>query len=477
MALRSGKSSAAVALGFELDHPDVGSIPFRSSETLLDYDVVFWDPHWILSEYTLDYPSHWQGRPMLSKHDSALVRAETSRRKREMVDLLRVGGTLVVFANVPESVYIYTGGQEFSGTGRNRQTTNFVDSFSFGAAHPIRVALTEAQGSQMEFRGTEPFGAFWREFGADFSYRAFFEKPIGKPQVFVRRTDRAVASVARAEKGWVVYLPDLRSSDSENEQAERDLRVTSGILELIAHLRVGTGDFSLPSWAKQYTLEGELVAEAALSRADRSVERALKKQARARRALAELQQRKLLFTGTGPPLESQVRRAFESLGCVVEDGEDGRADLIVRHGEQVAVVEVKGLSKSAKEANAAQLEKWVSGYYEQEGTQPKAILVVNAFAEEVLDKRVEDPFPDQMIPYSSARAHCLMTGGQLLMASIDASKNPDDAREILDSIFGCVGVWPEYAEWAARLAAEAKAESGKGEPVARASGQSSTPGA
>lgn len=224
-----------------------------------------------------------------------------------------------------------------------------------------------------------------------------------------------------------------------------------GIVDLVSSLRQGEADYSLPAWAELYRLKGEAEAVARLAKAGESVERARKKQDAARHALAELEERKVLFTGTGPALETQARRAFERLGCEVEEGDTGRADLLIRSGDRVAVVEVKGLTKSAKESDAAQLEKWVSIHLEREGIQPKGILVVNAFVETELRDRTEASFPDQMLDYCLSRGHCLLTGGQLLKASTQASNDPVVATALVDSIFDCVGIYDRYQDWAETL--------------------------
>jgi hypothetical protein len=135
------------------------------------------------------------------------------------------------------------------------------------------------------------------------------------------------------------------------------------------------------------------------------------------------------------------------LGCKVESGPPGRADLILRWRGRTAVVEVKGLTKSAKEANAAQLEKWVSAQYEEEGEQPKGILVVNTYAKTDLKDRTRADFPDQMLPYSIARGHCLITGLQLLAARLDAELEGARRPMIVGSLFDCIGIYDRYRDW------------------------------
>jgi len=310
MANGNNSESQAIALGFELEHPDVAQTRFRSSQTLLDYEIVFWDPGWILEEYTRDFTSSYQGLPLISQHDSALIVGEVARRKREMIELLKLGGTIVIFLSRPDQIYIHTGEKQYSGTGRNRHTTAFVRHFDLAAALPISVKLVVAQGKQMEFRGSEPFGSFWRKHKDDFTYRAYMEELTGKPQVYIRRTERPVASVVKAEKGSVILLPDLRYDDDEKKQQKREEAITGSLFDLIAALRGETGDYVPPAWAKDYRLPGEDDAGEVLVKAEQSVSRALDRRAKARTNISDVEQHKLLFTGTGPALEAQVRWAL-----------------------------------------------------------------------------------------------------------------------------------------------------------------------
>lgn len=433
-----------LALGFELAHPLVASTSFRSSQTLLDYDVVFWDPAWVLNEYNVAFDSPYQGRRLLDQSDSALVRGDLSRRRREMVDLLKIGGVIVVFLCEPEQFFIYTGEKEHSGTGRNRQTTEIVTSVSLLTAFSLSLSLVGAAGRQMESRRAEPFATFWRAYGREFEYRAYVEDAPGLEQVVIRRSDRVVAATVRAEKGLVLLLPDLVVDDDEATQQNREVAVTQGILDLIRALREGSGRFVLPSWAGRYKLPLEDFVSEAVRKSEKSVERALARQAKARADLTELSQRKLLFAGSGAELESQVHRALEGIGFDVEGSERGRADLIARSDAAVLVIEVKGLTKSATEANAAQLEKWASAYYEEHGTQPKSVLVVNAYSQTELDKRTAADFPHQMLAYAEARGHCLITGLQLLGAWIAVERDPRRAEQVRRSIVECVGVYQGF---------------------------------
>lgn len=166
-----------------------------------------------------------------------------------------------------------------------------------------------------------------------------------------------------------------------------------------------------------------------------------------KKIIASLQEYKILFSGTGRALEVNVGKVLSELGFEVAEGLPGRDDLILKYKDKVAVVEVKGVSKSAAEKHAAQLEKWVSEYFSSCGVMPKGILIVNAFKDIPLADRTEDPFPSQMITYSKNRNHCLLTGIQLLGICLFCKANPDKSDEIIERLFNTDGLIMEYSDW------------------------------
>lgn len=133
--------------------------------------------------------------------------------------------------------------------------------------------------------------------------------------------------------------------------------------------------------------------------------------------MKRLDERKILFTGSGAALEHVDEKALTALGFEVESGAPGRTDRVLTFGGTPAVIEIKGKAKSAAEKDAAQLEKWVAGHHVEHEVQPKGILLVNAWRDLTLADRESRPtFPEQMLEYSTGRGHCLITGLQLLCA-------------------------------------------------------------
>jgi len=148
---------------------------------------------------------------------------------------------------------------------------------------------------------------------------------------------------------------------------------------------------------------------------------------------------------------------FQELGVKATHGEPGRDDVIVEFDGMHAVIEVKGKKGSAAESDAAQLEKWVAGFKEEKGADPKGILLVNAYCETPLAERTEPAFPHQMLKYSTQREHCLMTTTQLLGLLLEARAHSERRVDLVNSLFSTVSVYPQFADWRTFLIAPAPA--------------------
>ncbi|MBP9902178.1 MAG: hypothetical protein IT579_19455, partial [Verrucomicrobia subdivision 3 bacterium] len=99
------------------------------------------------------------------------------------------------------------------------------------------------------------------------------------------------------------------------------------------------------------------------------------------------------------------------------------------------------------EADAAQLEKWVAGFKEQNGTDPKGILLIDAYCETPLNERIEPAFPNQMLKYSTQREHCLATTTQLLGLLLEARVHPEKRVDLVNTLFSTIGVYTQFADW------------------------------
>jgi hypothetical protein len=460
---------AIISLDFRFADDRVTNAAYGSAATLLDYDIAIWNPAGLLFNYRGVGESKFQGLRRLNETGSFALPKDVVRRKTEMSELLKLGRTLVAFSPYPESWYLFTGDENRSGTGKNQQVTRIVTEMSTDDVFPYAVTLIAAAGERMRLVTGEPFASFWRECKEFFAYSAYLEKRLGATQLVIADTEHPVATIARVGDGTLILLPAfllpqapaedewaLEEEDEEElEERERDERNRRGVetafldrlLELVEALRTQEGDFALPEWTADVRLPSEEDVLSALSREQDRLDVQLAKIDEEKRRIAELQRRKLMFTGTGTALENVAEEAFKALGCEVEPGDTGRTDRVLRRGDDVAVVEIKGKTKSGAESDAAQLEKWVSEHKVNTEEDAKGILVVNTWRTTPVSDRSSPDFPDQMLPYATSRGHCLMTGLQLLGAWLDCEAHPEKRDAIFDSMRDCVGRYENYSDW------------------------------
>ena len=144
-------------------------------------------------------------------------------------------------------------------------------------------------------------------------------------------------------------------------------------------------------------------------------------------------------------LRRQTAEAFRALGLVVDDTDEGGRDLLVSHGDLTAVVETKGVKKSASGAHARQLENWVSDHPVDQG-EAKGILLINTYRETPIQERTEPRVPQDVLDYSQPRGHCLLSGLQLLGLALEAKSEPAKVDILVDELFDTAGEFARYRD-------------------------------
>ncbi len=473
------KTPKTTSIGYQFHDPRVRDISFRSSQTLLGNEVILL----YISNLHHEYSMHdlYMGRVSLTESSSVSITEDVIRRRAELKTHLESGGTLVLFLPPPDSWYVDTGQRTYSGTGKNRQATRIVSESQLLSVLPLSIKTKAAETRDLELRAGDPFASFWQAHAHRFQAAAVLEEPFGETTLVIQGTEIIAGTIAKVAKGLVILLPqDLLSyavdedEEDENEGDQEpdpdDVELLDSLFDLIRQLRATSGDYEQPEWSRQYRLPNEDVVAKGVKVASERVSRAQKQLSTAERNLALLEQRKTLFTGSGPALESLVHEALRAIGFDVEEGRPGRTDRIARYKKDVLVLEIKGLKKSAGEKDAAQLEKWVSEYQLDHGVTPKGVLVANAWRETPLADRTKAAFPSQMLPYSEARKHCLITGLQLLGAWLVVEEDPSQASSIARSIIECSGRYLDFGDWHKLLVQE------RTEPTVEATERVADPG-
>lgn len=262
-------------MGCSFNHPSVDEFDFSSATSLFDYDILIWDPN----ELVYDYPSYlkehgknYSGYPLLDESDSAGIQRDLARRKKELADFLNLGRTVVIFAPKPNKLYAYTGEKKYSGTGKSRMITNTVIDLDMEYFLPIKnIKFFGAEGSQIDFKGGEPFNLIWKPFNEYLTYRSYFENVIGEPIFYIKNTDKIIGTYINYEKGNLLLVPkffddeyDFKITNAKRNKLEK--KFIDSLEEIVNKLNQKKGDFKLPFWCSNYFLPTELKEKTELNK-------------------------------------------------------------------------------------------------------------------------------------------------------------------------------------------------------------------
>lgn len=434
----------------ELNYKGLTEVDFTSGVSLLDYDAVLINADWLVYHYDLCSSSPFQGQNLLAQTDSHKIVKDFSLIKQQITECLKQGINIYVMLGKNENCCVYTGDTEYSGTGKNARRTNIVTEFNMYSFLPVKLKPTHVTGEKMELCGKPPYSEFFKRTLSFQYYNAFFDAPPNATLLKIPNGGKALAAVYEHEKGRLIFLPQTYSEEeySDSKKWKKDAKnYLDALFELNQKLSSSLDEYALPKWTEQFSILNELSEQKKIEQDLAKLERLKLKIEKQQKSLDCLQRYKALVCASGTSLEEIVKIVLLELGFVLSKAEKGRSDIIAKYEDTGIVAEIKGVSKSAAEKHAAQLEKWVSQYIEDNENTPKPLLIVNGFCDVPVFDRNEDVFPHQMLKYCEARGHALITTTQLLCLYIETQQNPECKTERINELLSCVGRYPRYQDF------------------------------
>lgn len=424
---------------------------FDSSISLLDYDAVVIDTDYIANNSYETEKSTYENKSVLKSYDSKQIVEDCAVIKEQIVELLKQGKNVFLLMGCNENCYVYTGQKEYSGTGKNARQANIVKEFDTYSFLPIHIKATYICGNQVDVCCNSPYREFIKQTLQTSGYKAYFTSSE-QCQILARikKTDKTIAAMIPYEKGKIVCLPhpyyqeDYAKYDEWQNCGKKYLDC---LVELVAKLDASENDYIFPQWSTEISILGEKKEIAKKKKIERKISDLKTKLDEQEQIIRDIQKYKLLLTSSGQMLEEISKDVLHNLGLTILETEKGRSDLIAEYGDYPIVAEIKGVSKTAAEKHAAQLEKWVSLYIDKYNRIPKALLIVNGYCDTPIWERTEDVFPQQMLDYCIARKHALITTTQLLCMYIDVQQHPEKRNEIISGLLACIGKYDYYADY------------------------------
>lgn len=422
---------------------------FRTALSLLDYDAVVINASDLAGCYNSDILlSRHVNKVILTQADSLQIKEDFARIRVQLIDLLKQGKNIFVLMDKNESCCLQTGQSTVKGSGRNSEKSVVVDEFDVYSFLPVSFNVLFLNGIEMDFCCTEPYLRFFKMIKNLIYYAVCFSVPEGGDTLAkIKGSEKTISAVMEYEQGRIILLPAFFSQDytSEKIRQKEGKQFLDSLFELDRSLSYN-GEYELPSWTESFTILNETDAVSKIERTKERLEKTQEELSKQEKKLTDLQYYKRLLTGSGTVLEEAVKQVLSEIGFKILETEKGRDDVIAKYGETDIVAEIKGVTKSAAEKHAAQLEKWASSFHEKTDRMPKALLIVNGFCDTPLDERNEDVFPAQMLPYATARNHILMSSVKLLCLFIEIKGNPSCKEERIQELLSTVGVYKRYED-------------------------------
>ena len=393
--------------GIEDREVEIEKVSLRSKTSLLDYDIAIIDPS-IFEFYGYEDKKH-RGKFSLNDTKSFFLREQLEYWRNEILEALNAGKSIFLFLNEEETVFIATGEEHYSGTGRNRQTTRIVNLISNYHIIPAKITVQNSNGSLMKIaeKGYE-IASYWNDLGDVSEFRVLLEGKFTKPIIKTKAGNKIVGAriKCRNGEGNLFLLPYINFDDPkydtevEGEMCWTEEALTLGqkiirnLCSIDETVRIADNLTPPPDWASQnkYLLPKEEKTITKLSAIGNEIEQLQRQKEQYEQNRIDESVLKRLLYEKGKPLEDAVHSALKLIDFTVSHYEDADSefDVIFESAEGRLLGEVQG-----RDNNAISIEKFDQlvrnineDFYRKDiSEKAKGVLIGNAYRLTDPDKR------------------------------------------------------------------------------------------
>lgn len=456
-----------VTIGYEIPGFSGVCVPLSSDQSILDYDIVVFEPD--ISEFYSSYPNYFQGKQSLYESSSFQLREAASRWRNALREAFVHGKTIFVFMSTIEDVFIDTGQRQYSGTGRNRQTTNIVDEFNNYSIIPLTFTeITAARGKEIKPAGDLKILAdYWATFGSQSEYEVYFELKGFQPLLVTRTGNKTVGGIVREHggtSGAFVLLPVLNYERSAFVEKKDDKQcwnkeglkfgrlLADRLLEIDRTLAASRELTPPPRWtqAPQYRLSSEASLEKSISKVTKQIEDLQGQRSTLIKQLEESGTLRRLLFEKGPALEDAILEALTTIGLKAERFKDAESefDAVFVWGTNRFIGEAEGKDNKAIAIDKmSQLERNLSEDFAREDVKEyaKGILFGNAFRLQPPEERREF-FTEKCVSAARRVKAALIRTPDLFLAAkyVRESGDHEYADKCMDAILRAEGTVVDF---------------------------------
>ena len=356
-----------ITIGYEIPGFSGCYINYRSDRSLLDADVILFDPS--LSCYQTT--GTFQGKASFSEDESFRIIEDTEHWKRELDTTLRAGKTVIIFMSKYNDIFVHTGKKERSGKGKMGIVTNIVTEYDNYKILPIEVpTLIPKSGEDMTFLGNPIFAGLNSEFKQYMQYESYFDTDISSPIFSTKVGRKAIGGIFNHGDGHLVILPPIRYSKEEfikkegkqsvwtEEAIQFGHRLLEQLLDIDEELRKESDRTPPPPWLNKedFVIPGEVALREKVNKICKEIEALEKQKEVSIMSLRNEESLKDLMYAKGKHLEAAILQALRIIGYNAENFDDGELELdsvIVSPERDRFIGEAEG-----KDNNAINIDKF-----------------------------------------------------------------------------------------------------------------------
>lgn len=403
------------SIGFAFPGNEAELVPFRSEQSLQDADIVVFEPD-VTSEYYVEGQFH--GKPSISESDSFALVENITHWQGQLRTAFDEGKTIFIFLSRFQEVYVYTGTEQSSETGRNTRITKHVAPRNNYESIPLDLGnVILAKGSEIRVaKDLGPLSTYWKLCSGYSSYEVYLGDEVKEPLLVTKTGSKIVGVVIRGGKGAIFLLPPLRfppdqfverveeDEDEEEEKEEKEYwtpealrfgkQLASCLVEIDKVLRAAQSETPAPEWTKDtsYRFSKEAQLEREIRKSSKTIQELREKRTSLTLALEEAGSLRKLLYEKGKALERAILEALRLIGFEAkqfqEDGSDFDAVFAASEGRFLG--EAEGTDNRAINIDKlSQLERNLQEDFAREEVTAfaKGVLFGNAYRLMPLDGR------------------------------------------------------------------------------------------
>jgi hypothetical protein len=450
-------------IGIEFQYPggDIVEESFSSGRSLLDFDIILFRPS--INAFA-SYSDTYRGKASLSDYNSNSLLEASEHWKREINDALDAGKTVLVFCTPPHEVWVDTGRREYSGTGRNRQTTRMVEEFDNYKCLPVDLQPIASTGTSMSLHPkSDLLAPYWKEVGPFCHYQAYFKTTSLQPLLYTSQGGRLVGGLYRKTStgGALIFLPDI---DFEREEfVEYDKKnkkealgsksalqfgkkLLAAVVELNRALRNGAAE-PIPAWAMESKFESK--EEAQLTEKLLSIEKKIaslnSEKQNTKQKLDKAGSLRPLLYAKGTTLELAIIEALTLMGFKAASYKEKNSefDVVFESPEGRLIGEAEGKDDKAIDiTKMRQLEMNIHEDFEREEVtvMAKGVLFGNAYRLKPPSERAV-LFTEKCLSAAVRNKTALVATPQLfeVARSLKETDDPNYKKACREAIISCEG--------------------------------------